>query len=280
MTWFIFALLSTFFFIFYSLLARILSIKSSNPRAFSFVYNLICSLIVLIIFIFEKSSFSPINLRIILYTLAAVTFWGLFNRTEFFAHKYMETSLRTIVSKTSELVTFVTAILLLGEAVTAQKIIAAFIILSASVLALYKNNKQINKKGLLYTLLTSLFLGLAWTLDKKASAYYPTSFYVFLGYFLSSFYVVPFPTLSFKEIKKEFQLANWKVVLLACLNVLGYYSLVQAFKLGEASNVILILASRSAFTVLAGIFVLKETSNIFRKIIGAVAVTIGILLLK
>jgi len=280
MTWFFLALLSTFFFTLYALLARILSVKSKNPRAFSLVYNFFCSLFVLGLWLIEGESLKPITPFVIFLTFIAITLWGLFNRVEYFAHKYMEVSLRTIISKTAELTTFFAATLFLREVMTFKKLLAVSLIVGASVFALYKKNKIIKTKGLIYTLLTSIFLGLAWTMDKKVSVYYPTSFYVLLGYSLASLYIIPFPTLSFNTVKKEFKRANWKVVLLAFINVLGYYTLIKSFAYGEASKIVLIVASRSVFTILAGIVILKEKSNIFKKIMAGLIVSLGILLLK
>lgn len=280
MNWLILALLSSFFFSLYSLLARVLSVKSKDPRAFSLVYNLICSVIVLILWLIEGESLRTIDIRIFLMTFVAITLWGLFNRVEFYSQKYMESSLRTIISKTSELVTFLAAIILLGESITLKKVLAVILILGACVIVLLKKSKKLNKKGLVYTLLTSVFLGLAWTMDKQVSGYYHISFYVLLTYSLSSIYIVFFPTIPLKAIRDEFKQANWKVIILAIINVMAYYTLVSAFSVGEASKVILILASRSVFVILAGIFILKEKSDVRKKIIAGVLVTLGILLLK
>lgn len=280
MTWFVLALLSTFFFIFYSLLSRVLCIKSENPRAFSVVYNSFCSLIVLSFWFFEGQSFKPINSSILLLTFLATVIWGIFNRVEFYAVKNMEASLLIIVMKIAHLTTFFAATLLLNEVMTVKKILAAALILGGSVFVLYKGDKKIKDKGLIYALITAISLGFGWTIDKKVSVFYPTSLYVLIGYSIPTFYVWAIPPLPFEAIKKEFRQASWKVILLALINVLGYYTMVKAFAFGEASRITLITSTTSIFVVLAGIIALKERTNIIKKILAGIIVSSGILLLK
>lgn len=274
------ALLSTFFFTFYDILARVLSVKSRNPRAFSVVYNSFCALIVVGLSLLEKPSFNRISSLVIFLTFIATVLWGIFNRVEFYAHKYMEVSLRTIVGKVAPLTTFLATALFLGEAVTTKKILAAILILGSTVFVLYKKDGKIGREGLMYTLATSVSLGLAWTMDKKVSVFYPTSFYVLLGYSIPTLYVWAIPPLPFKVIKEEFRSASWKIVLLAAINVLGYYSLMKAFAYGEASKTTLIVSTHSIFIILAGIILLKERSDVTKKLLAGVVATAGVLLLK
>jgi len=281
--WFVFALIANLLFVVYTLLGRVLSIKSKNPRAFSVVYNLTCFLIAFLNWLVTRPAFSlnVITPSVLFLTFSAIILWGLFCLLEFYAYKYTEASLSAVLFKTADVIALVIATIFLKEILTSKKILAAVFILGASVLILYQKKKiEINNRGLIYTLLTSVFLGIAWDLDKILTNYYPTSFYVWLVYLFPGIFVYSLSPLSFADLKKEIDLASWKLLLLCLANVSAYYFLVRALALGEASKVVLITSSGSILVVLLGIIFLKERTHILKKLAAAVIVSIGILLLK
>lgn len=280
MSWFVLILLSISFFVCYSLLSRALAIKSDNPRAFAVVYNFFCSLIFLGLWLLGDRAFKSIDSQILFLTFIATVLWGVFSWVEYYAKKNVEESLLTIITKVAELTTFMAAILFLGEMITSKKILAATLILGANVCLFYKKKGGIKGRGLIYALITAIFLGLSWTMDKKISVFYPTSLYVLLVTSIPTLYIMTIPPLPIKAVKKEFRRTSWKVILLAFFSSLGYYFLVKSFAFGEASRIILVFSTRSIFTIIAAIIFLKERTDIPKKIIAGAAVTAGILLLK
>ena len=64
------------------------------------------------------------------------------------------------------------------------------------------------------------------------------------------------------------------------ISVLGYYMLLKNFSLTEASLAVPITYTSTVLTAFGGILILKERSNIFQKIIGAITVLAGVLMLR
>lgn len=280
MTWFVFALIAAFFGVIYNILGRILSIDSENPRAFSVVYNTLAGIIVLFILFVDPGKWQVPPLQIIFLTLVGIVFYGFFNRTEFYSKKYINASTSAIIGKLAPVITFIASILFLKESINFEKIIAAILILGGTIIATY-DPKNVNlKKGLNYTIIMCVSLGLAWTVDKVASSYYPLAIYAFITYLIPNIFVIFFPTLSFQSLRKEFKHANWKVVLLATVNVCLYYSLIKAFQYGEASKIMLVYSISGIFIILIGVVFLKERENLLKKLLAGAIVFIGVLLLK
>lgn len=280
MSWFIFALISLIFFTGYSLLARILSVKSINPRAFSGVFNLCCSFLMLIFFLFEnKEIVLPAN-NIIIITCLMIFLYVVFARVEFFANKYVESSTLTIIGKITPVVTFFASIVFLDESISLIKIGGIGVIILGNILALWGRSGKIELKGIGYAIVMSVSLGLAWFVDKIAASYYPLAFYAFLSYFFSSFFVLVFPIIPMREIRREIVSGGWKICLLAFFNVIGYYSLIKAFTLGEVSRVVFVSSSSSVLTILLAIIFLKERDNVIGKVVAGVLVFVGVLMLK
>jgi uncharacterized membrane protein len=279
MTWFTVSLLSAAFFTVYNLLSRMLSIDSENPRAFSAVYNFIAGFLALGLLLIDHSTFKPMPIGIIGLTLLMIVLYGIFHCVEFYAKKYVEISTLTIITRIYPVITFVASTIFLAEQLTWTKIIAVGLIMLGNGIVLYKSKLKLGR-GIHYAFILAVSLGLAWTVDKVTSAYYPLPIYAFLGYTASNFFVIYFPTLPLSDMKRELKRTTWKIVLLALCNILAFYSVLKAFSLGEASRVSLVASSYSILTVLLGIILLKERTNIVRKILAGIVVFAGVVLLR
>lgn len=280
MTWFTLAVISALCFTFYGLLGRILVVDSKEPKAFSAVYNFLSGFFVLGFFLIDKFSWHSIPPVILLLTVVMIFVYGIFNRTEYLAKKHMEASLFTTVAKLATLYTFILSIVFLGESVNLHKLVAAILILGANVLIIYRQGKVHIDKGFQYALIMSAFLGIGWTIDKVAAPYWPLPLYAFMGYVFANVFVIFFPAIPVSTLIGEFKRTSWKVILLALMASSGYYFLLKAFAVGEASRVILINSTNSLATILLAIIFLKERKHIPVKIIAGILAFIGIILLR
>lgn len=275
-----YALISTLSFSLYGLIGRVLVVDSDNPKAFAAVYNFIAGFFVLGFFLVDRFEWQPVPVSILLLTGLMVFTYGIFNRTEYVAKKYMEASLFTIVAKLATLFTVILSIVLLGESVTVEKVIATFLILGANFLLFYRNGNFRLTKGLKYALIMSFFLALSWTIDKKAAVYWPLPLYAFLAYAPPNIFVMYFPRIPIKTLVGEFRRTSWKVTLLAAMSAVGYYFLIKGFTVGEASKVVLINATNSLITIILAIIILKERKDVPLKILAGLLAFAGVLLLK
>lgn len=282
MLWFFLALASALIFAAQELLMRILAIRTGSPRIFAVVFNLWGAGFALLLFLLERGSLAGLmGLSTTQYVLLASTviLYGLYERTQFFARQGTDASTFAIIFRLSTVIGFIGAIIFLQEALTPEKISGVLLIISASLLLVFKNPKFAVTPALGYAVLCAVLLGLTSVLDKPASEPLPATLYSFVVWCFP-IVIVAFPKITKKEIVREFHIGGWKVALAAFLNVVGYIVYIQALSLAEASRVNPITATTGIFTVAGGIYFLKEHGHLWRKIIATIIAFIGVVLLK
>ena len=282
MTWLYLSLASVLNFTYLNLLSRVVSRKSKNPRVMSVIFNFIAILMTLIIFIFSSGykDFSlPKGFSPYYYLFLACLFYGLNERLRFYASKYLEASLFAIISNVSVVIAFIVALFLYNESITTNKMLGFLLIMTSLLLVSFERIKKINWRGISLALLTSTFIGIAWSLDKKGIYYFNLETYnVFV--WLLPFLIVYFPGVKFSDIKREIKINKWSLILLSFLNVFGYFLNLKAQSLAEATKVIPIIQTSTVITVIFGIIILKEKSHLFKKILAGIIAVVGVFLLR
>jgi drug/metabolite transporter (DMT)-like permease len=281
MGWLFFAASSVFFFTTLNLLQRVVAVDSKYPRALSIVFNLFAALAALVIF-WVSGGLDRIQIpkepMAWVFLAIAVVFYGLFERLRFIAAKSVDASVYATLGSWSVVVAFVIAASLYSEPVTLAKLVGASLIISAMVMTSFKKGVKLTKYGLAINILAQTILGIGWSLDKMGIKYFNLDTYNLLTWTLS-LVVIYMPYVKNGEIVRELKVAGWKVMLLAVVNVAGYWLNLKAQELAEATKVIPIVQTSTIFTVLAGIWILKEKDNGLVKIMAGVLAVIGVALL-
>jgi len=282
MTWGFFAVSSIFFFTGLALLQRKIAVNSNNARAMAVIFNLSAFIIALIIFFiggsYKNISF-PKHLEPYIFLLVASFCYGMYERGRFMVAKLLDASVFSTILNTSVLVAFIGSFFLYNEALTLRKIVGGILIIFALFLISFgKKIKGQSKKGIGLGILISVIIGIAWMLDKKGTQFFNADTYNILVWLIPIFFIV-FPYIKLREIKEEFKLGSWKIILLAGINVAGYYLQLKALEIADATKVIPIVQTSTLLTVFLGILILKEKKNILRKIIAGLITIMGVYLL-
>ncbi len=282
MNWIILAFGAVFFFTILNLLQRVLATDSENPRAMAFVFGVIASLMAIFLFVLSgsyKNFTLPTDPRAWIALAIASFCYGMFERARFWVAKILDASVFITVLNISVLIAFLGSSILYSEPLTINKLLGGILIIGALVLvSVNGSSKKSSSKGVLIAAIISLILGLGWMLDKLGTRFFNASTYNIFVWALPIIFVY-FPSIKFTEIKKELKISSWKIILLAGLNVIGYFMQLKALEIAEATRVIPIIQTSTLFTVLAGIIILKEKQFIFRKIIAGIMAVSGVYLL-
>lgn len=280
MNWIFFAFIPAILFTIYNLLSRVISVKSKNPVAFAVAYSLIGAAIILPFAIFQLKSLKSIPIDIILLTLLGTILFGIFDRFQFFASRDIEASSLAVLYRLTPISTLIASMIFLNEKASLEKILGTILIIIGNVIIVtgYKSIKL--NRGLIFALISAITLGLAYTVDKRASVFYPLAIYSLLIYFLPPIYNLLIPPLSLKILVNEVKAASWKIWALGLVSIGGYYSLIYAFSKADVSKVVPISTTSSILTVIAGTIFLKERSNMLRKIIAVLLAFVGVFLIR
>jgi drug/metabolite transporter (DMT)-like permease len=282
MTWLYYALGASISFTFLSILSRTLTVESKNPRAFSIVFNIICIIMSLILFVGAgsyKVFALPTRIDAWIFLLIASFFYGLNERFRFLISKLLEASIYSIIGNISVIMAFIISFFLYKETLTLTKLLGSIMILFSLLLVTELKKSKISARGLFLGIITSIYLGIAMSLDKKGAIFFnPETYNILL--WVVPFIVLYFPGINLKELKIEYKKFSWRIILLAFFNFIGFYLGLKAFMLAEATKVIPIIQTCTIFTVITGVFLLKERSNLTKKIIAGVIAVVGVFLLR
>jgi len=282
MTWLYYSLGTAIGYTCLNLLSRTVSVKSKNPRALSIAFNIVSIFLAIILFLITGSykNFSlPIEREAWIYFLIAAFFYGTYEKLRFYASKYLDASVYSIIGNITIVMAFIFSLFLYKEVLTLSKSIGFILILLAIFLVSEKKKSKILAKGLFYGIATSVCIGIAMSLDKKGATFFSPNVYNLLAW-MGPFIVLWFPGIRITEIKQQFQKFSWKIVLLSFFNFIAYFFGLKAFVLAEATQVIPIMQLSTIMTVIAGIFLLNEKSNLLKKIIAGVIAVAGVFLLR
>ncbi len=248
---------------------------------YSFFATIIAGIAFLIVRPAASYNFPPI---VWIVTLLSTIGYSIYSSIKFYSNKYIEASRRTLLTQISPIVTLFASALILHEGLTLRRLLAVALIVLGNIIALYKHGGKASARGIEITLLGSAILGITYVADKYASAFFPLSLYMFITYGLPALYLFTFSQAKRKNaialMKQEVMLRTWRLPLLSALSVFGYFLLLKAYSLVDASVASPTMSSATILTALGGIIILKERTSIGKKLVGAVFVFAGVILLR
>jgi drug/metabolite transporter (DMT)-like permease len=214
-----------------------------------------------------------------IYLLIASLFYGLNERFRFLISKILEASVYSIIGNISVIIAFIVSFFLYKETLTFTKLLGSILIFFSLLLVSEFKKSKISARGMFLGVITSIYLGIAMSLDKKGAIFFnPETYNILL--WVAPFIVLYFPGINTHEIKIEFKQFSWKIILLAFLNFVGFYLGLKAFILADATKVIPIVQTATLMTVIIGVFLLKEKTMLVRKLLAGVIAVIGVFLLR
>ncbi len=282
MNWFSYVLLAVAAYsVFYILTRVFLKEKNSDTIAYAIVFNFICAILISVVslkngFILPdiKEYYLNFGLMAVVYTASQVLV--------FKASKTIGASDLIIFSATRALWTIGAALLFLGETLNTPKVIGTILVLF-SVLYISAEKKRIKlNKGHIYALLAAFCIGIGFVNDayilRNADA---VSYGALAFIFPALLTLIVFPRSALK-LKYYLNLGIlMKIFLLGIFYSIGLIASYLAYQAGgSASQIVPIGQSVVIVTVTLSILFLGERENLLKKLIAAILVSIGVLLLR
>lgn len=255
--------------------------EKNDPVAFSIFFQIIIGIIFGIAVVFLGQN-PLLNLnKHIFNVILAVILYGFGNVFVFKALKNIEASKFTVIFSSRALFTTLASTLLLEEGLTPKQLIGAGFIISGIIIATLKSLKYKFQKSDLIGVAAGLFFGLANTNDRfllQSINLYPYLLIVFLlpGVFIMTIYP---KTLSKMRVFLEKRLFA-KIMILCLIYSASAVTFFAALQMAtNSSQVVNINLAGIIVTVILSIIILKERTNIIKKIVGAILAFIGLVLI-
>ncbi|MBE6138995.1 MAG: hypothetical protein E7174_00620 [Firmicutes bacterium] len=259
---------------------KIITKNMNSAGALTILIQIISSIIcILMIPLFEIKF--PTDYKVYIFLFLAIIFYTLNDRIGTTARSGLEASTYNILKQLSTVFMIIMGLLFFKEPFVSNKIIGASIIIISNILVFYKKENFKFNKYLIQGILANISLAIALFIDVNYSKEFNLAFYVLLTFLIPLILIFIFEKIKIKEIVNEYKKANKIILFLTSISwTLMMISKLKSYELGN----VIVVAPLTSLTVILNIvvsyFLLKEKSNLIRKIIASILIIVGVILIK
>lgn len=282
MNWFLLILASVFTISFSNILQKVaLKDDKSDVLAYSFVFQFLSGLTVLVITLFTGFQMPPVADYPVHFIVMGLLYAG---ATYFFfkALQLIDLSQLVIFHSTRAFWTMIAAAVFLGERINLIQILGAVIVFSAIFLVSFKKGRFKLNKGSWYALIAGICIGLALVLDSYLLKFSEQFSYTVVAFFIPAFFLLLINARNLAQIRKvSTSPVIFKILgpaLLFGISVLLIYGSLSSG--GNASQVMPIGLSSTVLIVILSAVFLREREELWKKLFAGILVIIGVFLLR
>lgn len=280
MNWLIFVILYLVFYVIFNQGYKVATKSLVKPGALTALLQLIGSLSILLFIPFFEMKL-PNDPKIYIFLSLSIIFYTICDRVNTTVRSGIEASTFSVITQLSTVFMIVAGVLFFKEPFVLNKFIGAILIVFSNVLIFFKKGNGKPNKYVLLGIFANICFSIALFLDVNNSDNFNLPIYVALSLGVPGILISIFEKIKFSDIKEEYQNSNKKVIWITAISwSLSILVQLRAYQLGEVSIVAPLCALSVILNVIVGYFFLKEKDNILKKIIAALLILIGIILIK
>lgn len=280
MNWLIWVILYLVFYVIFNQGYKVATKSLTKPGSLTILLEAIASATVLLLIPFFEMRF-PEEPLVYVFLGLSIIFYTITDRLNTTVRSGIEASTFSVINQLSTVFMIVAGVLFFKEPLILSKIIGAFLIVFSNILIFFKKGNLKPNKYVIMGIISNLFFSIALFLDVNNSDYFNLPLYVATTLGVPIILIFIFERIKFKDIKEEYKNGNKKAVWITSITwSLSIVSQLRAYQLGEVSVVAPLCALSVILNVLVGFFFLKEKENLLKKIIAAILIILGIILIK
>ena len=254
--------------------------NSKDDGALTILLQFLSGIIVLIFMPFFKFQF-PSDIKTYIFLIIACIFYAIADRVNTTARRGLQVSTYSILGQLSTVFVIAWGIIFFKEEIIIKKLLGAFLILMGNVLVLYKKGKFEWNKYIIYSLLGNLAMSIGISVDVGISEQFNLPIYVAITLIVPSLLILMVERIKIKNIIAEFKEGNQKAILSVGLSWgIMIITMLRAYQFGTVTTIAPLCALTTILNVFVAYFALKEKDSLLKKILAALIVIIGIILIK
>lgn len=251
-----------------------------KPGALTILLELIGSLAILIFIPFFDFKL-PTDIGVYVFLGLSIIFYTISDRLNTTVRSGIEASTFSIILQLSTVFMIFAGVLFFKEPFIVNKFIGALLIVFSNILIFYKKGTGKPNKYVVLGILANIFFTVALFLDVNISDNFNLPIYVALTLGVPAILIFIFERIKISDLKEEFQNGNKKFIFLTSITwSLSIISQLRAYQLGNVSVVAPLCSLSVILNVIVGYLALKEKENLPKKIIAAILIILGIILIK
>lgn len=279
-TWWFNIILYLVLYIVFTQFYKVATKDSKNDGALTILLQFLGGLFVLIFMPFFKMQF-PTSISTYIFLGIAVIFYAIGDRVNTTARRWLEVSIYSILGQLSTVFVIAWGIIFFKEEIIIKKLLGALLILIGNIFILYKKRKFELNKYIIYSLFGNLAMSIGISVDVGISEQFNLPIYVALTLIVPSLLILIIERVKLKTIISEFKDGNKKAILAVGLSWgIMLIAMLRAYQFGTVTTIAPLCAITTILNVFVAYFVLKEKDSLFKKVLSAIIVIIGILLIK
>jgi len=221
----------------------------------------------------------PSDPKIYLLLIAASVFYALNDRMQTTARKNLQVSLYVISDRLSAFFLIVFGFIIFKNPFVIEKVIGAILILLGNFVVLYKQEKFELNKYIILSILATLILAIAVSIDIEISKSFNLPFYIILTLVIPATLISLVEKISPREILSQYSDKNKKYYLITGFSWgLSIFFLLRAYQFGQVTIVASLAATSVLINVLVAYIFLKEQDYKLKKIIASLVTILGVYL--
>lgn len=280
MGWLIFVILYLIFYVVFNQTYKVATKSLTKPGALTILLQLIGSLSILLLIPFYEMKL-PAEPKIYLFLGLSIIFYTISDRVNTTVRSGIEASTFSVINQLSTVFMIVAGVLFFKEPFVLNKFIGAILIVFSNVLIFFKKGNGKPNKYVLLGILANICFSIALFLDVNNSDSFNLPIYVTISLGMPAILITIFERIKFSELKEEYKNGNKKAIWITSISwALSILFQLRAYQLGEVSIVAPLCALSVILNVVVGYFFLKEKDNMLKKIIAAILIILGIILIK
>ena len=259
---------------------KIVTKSIKNDGGMTILIQLISVIICIFIIPLFEIKF-PTNSKVYIFLFIAIIFYTLNDRLGTSARRGLESSTYIILKQLSPVFMILMGVLFFKEKFVLSKVLGTLLIIISNVLVFYnKKNFKMNKY-LILGILANISLAIALFIDVNYYNEFNLSFYILLTFLIPSILIFIFERIKIKQIILEYKNSNKITLFTTSISwVLMMITKLKSYQLGSVIIVATFCSLTVILNVIVSYFFLKEKDNLIKKIIAAILIIIGVVLIK
>ena len=280
MNWIIYIILYLILAVIVDQFFKIATKSISKPGALTAIIQIIGASTVLIISPLFEMKF-PTDIKVYIFLGLAIIFYTISDRLNTTVRSGIEASTFSIIRQLSTVFMIFAGLIFLKEPFILNKFIGAILIIVSNILIFYKKGEGKLNKYIILGIISNICYTIALFLDVNISDNFNLSFYVATTLSIPAILILIFERVKLSDIKNELKNGNKKAIIITGITwALSIVMQLRAYQLGEVSIVAPLCSLAVILNVIIGYFFQKEKENLPKKIIAAILIIFGILLIK
>ncbi len=253
--------------------------KMKNAGSLTILLEIFTALFAILFIPLFEMKFPPVESLIILGIVVII--YALTDRLNIEARYGLDPSVFSMLKQLSTVFLIILGFIFLNEEIVLKKIIGSIIIIFANVLLTFESGKFKINKYFIMSLISNFLFAIAMLINVNISDNFNLGIYTIITVSAPALLIFIFERHSLQEIKKEFKRYNKIDFLISAFTwCIMLISSVRAYQIGNVSVVAPLLTLTAILNTIYEYFVSKNKTKIYQKIIAAILIILGVILIK